>query len=61
MKDAFGRLIGVKAPVRIVEPDLEWCCYCGSPTIFGAYLRANPDEMRCRGAKDSTPCHGKND
>ena len=27
-------------PVRLTEPEIEMCNFCGSPTIFGAYVRA---------------------
>lgn len=29
----------VPVPVRITQPDVEVCHYCGAPTIFGCYIR----------------------
>ena len=40
-----GTFIGVRMPVRVREPDIETCAWCGSPTIFGAYLRADPTSV----------------
>jgi hypothetical protein len=42
-----GHLIELRHPVRILEPELEVCCFCGQATIFGVYVRAEPMET-CR-------------
>lgn len=36
------RLVSVNMPVRLREPELERCSWCGRPTIFGVYVRADP-------------------
>jgi hypothetical protein len=35
-------LTGIRAPVRLTEPVIERCAWCGEPTIFGVYRRADP-------------------
>jgi hypothetical protein len=32
-------LIGLRLPVRIIEPELEQCGICGAPTFIGVYQR----------------------
>ena len=34
------KLISIRMAVRLAEPDVERCAWCGAPTIFGAYVRA---------------------
>lgn len=36
------RLTAVTMPVRLLEPEIERCAWCGAPTIFGAYVRTDP-------------------
>lgn len=38
----LGRLVGLRMPSRLIEPVLEQCSWCGEPTIFGVYKRADP-------------------
>jgi hypothetical protein len=33
------RLVSIRMPVRILEPEIEICHWCIHPTIFGAYVR----------------------
>ena len=35
-------LIGLRLPVRLMEPELEVCSFCGLPTFIGVYVRADP-------------------
>ena len=35
----------VATPVRLTQPELEVCAWCGEPTIFGVYVRARRDEL----------------
>jgi hypothetical protein len=30
---------------RLVDPDVEVCCFCGSPTASGVFVRVNPAEF----------------
>lgn len=39
------RLVSVIMPVRVPEPVLEQCGYCGGPTIFGVYRRQDPSTV----------------
>lgn len=34
------RLLSLRNPVRLTEPVVEQCAWCGGPTIFGVYVRA---------------------
>lgn len=47
-------LESVPQPVRLKEPSLELCCFCGEPTIFGVYLRHDPNDTELA-------CHGRDD
>jgi hypothetical protein len=40
--DEEGRLTGIGRPLRFKEPEIERCCFCGNPTIFGVYIRFDP-------------------
>lgn len=31
-----------RSPIRLQEPDVEMCCYCGFATKGGIYVRVNP-------------------
>ena len=42
--DEQDRLLELRRPVRVAEPELEVCCFCGQATIFGVYVRAAPME-----------------
>jgi hypothetical protein len=37
--DTPGVLVELRMPVRLVEPVVEQCAWCGGPTIFGVYVR----------------------
>lgn len=39
-------LISIDRPHLLVEPEVERCAYCGEPTIFGAYVRDDPANVR---------------
>ena len=40
---------GVLRPWRLVDPYLEYCCWCGDPTLTGIYVTAHPVKgLRCR-------------
>jgi len=43
--DDQGRLVELRQPVRIAQPSLEVCCFCGQATIFGVFVRAAPMEL----------------
>lgn len=32
-------LVGLRLPVRLLEPELERCHFCGAPTFIGVYQR----------------------
>lgn len=34
--------VGLRLPVRLLEPDLERCAFCGNPTFIGVYVRQDP-------------------
>lgn len=34
-------------PIRMREPDMEWCCWCNDLTDSGIYMRADPAEVQC--------------
>ena len=36
----------LRIPVRTKEPIGEVCAFCGILTIFGVYVRRNPEEVR---------------
>ena len=38
-----------RVPHRLTSPTMEHCCFCGGPTLSGAYVRAAPDKTPCRG------------
>ena len=40
--DCWGARYAGRRPVRLLEPDLETCCYCGAGTLSGMYVRADP-------------------
>ncbi len=42
LPDGQARLVSIRQPVRLNEPEVERCSYCGGPTIFGAYVRDDP-------------------
>ncbi len=37
-------------PVRITNPPVEDCCFCGQPHINGIYIRRDPAAVKCGGA-----------
>lgn len=39
------RLVSLRTPVKLVEPVIEQCAWCGAPTIFGVYVRTRKDEL----------------
>lgn len=41
------KLILIRKPVRVLEPELERCSYCCSPTIMGVYVRDDPSKVKC--------------
>lgn len=36
-----------RAPLRLKEPDTEICCFCGTATTSGIYVRQDPDTLNC--------------
>jgi hypothetical protein len=45
-------------PVRIANPDTETCCYCGTPTTSGIYVRVDPDTVP-HPTNDEEPSHAE--
>lgn len=41
------RLVDIRRPVTLTADviEVERCAWCGHPTIFGAYKRANPQDV----------------
>lgn len=37
--------VSIDRPTRIKEPMAEQCAWCGHITIFGVYVRADPDSV----------------
>lgn len=37
-------------PVMVNDAETETCCYCGTDTKAGIYVRADPKEMLCQHA-----------
>ena len=42
----------IEVPVRLTEPDIETCAFCGNLTIFGVYVRRDPTTLPYPGIKD---------
>ena len=38
-----------RVPVRVTEPDIEYCCGCGVQHESGIYVRAEPAAFVCHG------------
>lgn len=38
-------LTSIRSPVRLKDPEIEQCAFCGKPTIFGVYRRADPSTV----------------
>ncbi len=36
-----------RQPTRVMNSDLETCCYCQGPTSVGIYVRDDPKEIKC--------------
>jgi hypothetical protein len=49
LPDGNEALMSIPAPTRLKDAQLEQCCYCGRPTIFGAYIREDPNVLPCKG------------
>lgn len=49
------RLLSIEQPVKLTEPQLEQCAYCGRPTIWGVYVRADPSTVSYPQPQDDTP------
>lgn len=43
--DDDNRLVELRIPVRLVEPVVEQCAWCGCATIFGVYVRTARAEL----------------
>lgn len=39
------RIASVRMPTVIRDPDIEQCAFCGSPTIVGIFVRADPKSV----------------
>jgi len=39
------RLIEIRMPVRVVDSEIKTCAFCGNPTIFGVFIRADPKKV----------------
>jgi hypothetical protein len=52
--DHFAQQRG--APVKMVGASPEPCCFCGTVTSDGIYVREYPERVRCRG---TGPNHGE--
>jgi hypothetical protein len=39
--------LSVRLPVRMKDPEVEYCCWCGALTIFGVYVRQDPQGLVC--------------
>lgn len=37
-----------REPNRLLEPETEPCCFCGTPTTSGIWMRGNPNELSCK-------------
>lgn len=39
-----GKLVSIRRATTIRDPEspVEQCCYCGEPTIWGAFIREDP-------------------
>ncbi len=49
-EDCFARVQARQSgmpgrPSRLVDPDLETCCYCGEQTTSGLYVRDDPQAL----------------
>lgn len=50
-----GSTVYIGKPHRLVDPEVERCCWCGKFTIVGIYRRHDPADLeRCRGHDDRT-------
>lgn len=45
------RIVSIRRPVRLRDfaVEIEVCCFCSHPTVFGCYVRMDPEdpEVRC--------------
>lgn len=39
-------MVGLRLPVRLIEPDLEVCHFCGHPTFIGVFVRTQVSKKR---------------
>lgn len=39
-------------PVRLKLMQCETCCFCGSPTVDGIFVREDPQKALCHGAHE---------
>lgn len=50
LKEGFDRV-----PVRVIDTEPEWCCFCGDETEDGIYYRSDPATTPCHGIHPSLP------
>ena len=48
------RLVSLEKPVGLTREyiEVEQCAWCGEPTIFGVFVRANPANVRFPAEKE---------
>lgn len=37
----------VREPVRLNQPPMDTCCFCGMTTAWGIYVREDPEGLIC--------------
>jgi len=47
----WGRKFPGRRPVTVISSELVTCCFCGSKTGGGIYIRENPKNMSLRGCR----------
>ncbi len=45
--DCWVRENGDRTPTRLIDADTEVCCFCGSETSDGIFVRAEPQDPPC--------------
>lgn len=44
-----------RAPIEVIDPPEEKCCFCALPTKSGIYVRGNPSTTPCGGDHGQEP------
>jgi hypothetical protein len=45
----WAKLMQGRTPVKLRDPGVEACCYCGGLTTSGIFIRWDPERLHCKG------------